>query len=112
MKTRQIVSVHLKAFNQPSSRTRSEKRKFVIQVLKKMIKMMIFGGFVIVLVLSVFGASGARLTDEFSVGTSLNKYLWSPSKSEVDEEFPKHDGEKRPTKWLNAGLGKRFLTTK
>lgn len=44
---------------------------------------------------------------EFSVGTSLNKYLWTPKDS--DEGMDKRDGDKRTATalWFGPRLGKR-----
>jgi hypothetical protein len=44
---------------------------------------------------------------EFSVGTSLNKYLWAPKDN--DEGMEKRDGDKRTATalWFGPRLGKR-----
>jgi hypothetical protein len=59
---------------------------------------------ILLFVVAIQSALGGGLNDEFTVGTSLNKYLYSP-KVEGDDSG-KSEVENRP-RWYAPRMGKR-----
>ncbi|CRK92405.1 CLUMA_CG005970, isoform A [Clunio marinus] len=73
-----------------------------------MLKTLVLGGFVILVAFIVENVHSVHLNEEFSVGTSLNKYLWSPKDSADDDSTTK--GQKRTAPVWFLRTGKRSQT--